>query len=91
MTAVDGAERVALDDVLDRLGHDRKAAFVLTQVLGLHYDEAAEILDVPVGTIRSRIARARLDLVEMLTDDTMTDDTCRGLLDTGTDERSQAT
>jgi RNA polymerase sigma-70 factor (ECF subfamily) len=36
---------------------------VLTQVLGLSYAEAAEIEDVPVGTIRSRVARARDELV----------------------------
>jgi RNA polymerase sigma-70 factor, ECF subfamily len=69
----DGAERVALDELLSSLDADRKAAFVLTQVLGMHYDEAAEILDVPIGTIRSRVSRARLDLVELMTDDTVGD------------------
>jgi RNA polymerase sigma-70 factor (ECF subfamily) len=39
---------------------------VLTQVLGLQYDEAAEVLDCPIGTIRSRVARARVDLVAMM-------------------------
>jgi RNA polymerase sigma-70 factor (ECF subfamily) len=58
--------RVDLDDVLARLDEDRRSAFVLTQVLGLQYDEAAEVLDCPVGTIRSRVARARGDLVTML-------------------------
>ncbi|MGI5237340.1 sigma-70 family RNA polymerase sigma factor [Dactylosporangium sp. CA-139066] len=42
---------------------ERRVAFVLTQVLGVSYVEAAEIEDVPVGTIRSRVARARADLV----------------------------
>ena len=59
------AERVVLDDLLSRLDDDRRAAFVLTQVLGLQYDEAAEVLGCPVGTIRSRVARARVDLVAM--------------------------
>jgi RNA polymerase sigma-70 factor (ECF subfamily) len=36
---------------------------VLTQVLGLSYPEAAEVLGCPVGTIRSRVARARDALV----------------------------
>lgn len=39
---------------------------VETQVLGLQYDEAAEVLGCPIGTIRSRVARARGDLVAMM-------------------------
>ena len=53
-------------DLLSRLHEDRRAAFALTQVLGLSYAEAAEVCDVPVGTIRSRVARARADLVAAL-------------------------
>jgi len=66
----DGSERIALDAVLAELTDDRRDAFVLTQVLGMHYDEAAEILGCPVGTIRSRVSRARLDLVASMTNDT---------------------
>jgi RNA polymerase sigma-70 factor, ECF subfamily len=58
--------RVDLDDLLAQLDAERRSAFVLTQVLGLRYDEAAEVLDCPVGTIRSRVARARGDLVAMM-------------------------
>jgi RNA polymerase sigma-70 factor (ECF subfamily) len=36
----------------------------LTQVLGFSYAEAAQICDVKIGTIRSRVARAREHLVE---------------------------
>jgi RNA polymerase sigma-70 factor (ECF subfamily) len=43
---------------------ERREAFVLTQVLGCSYDEAARVAGVPVGTIRSRVARAREALVE---------------------------
>jgi RNA polymerase sigma-70 factor, ECF subfamily len=39
---------------------------VLTQVLGLSYQEAADICECPVGTIRSRVARARADLLARL-------------------------
>jgi RNA polymerase sigma-70 factor (ECF subfamily) len=62
----DATARVELDEVLAQLDDDRRAAFVLTQVLGLRYDEAADVLGCPVGTIRSRVARARGDLVEMI-------------------------
>jgi RNA polymerase sigma-70 factor, ECF subfamily len=59
----DGAGQVVLQDMVDALDDDRRAAFVLTQILGLQYAEAAEILGCPIGTVRSRVSRARLDLV----------------------------
>lgn len=49
--------------LLDELTTERREALVLTQVLGLSYAEAAEVCDCPVGTIRSRVARAREDLL----------------------------
>ena len=55
-----------LDDLIGRLERDRREAFVLTQVAGLSYAEAAMVCEVPIGTIRSRVARARADLVEGL-------------------------
>jgi len=63
------AEGVAVDDLLARLDPDRREAFVLTQLLGLPYAEAAEVAGCPVGTIRSRVARARGDLIAALADD----------------------
>lgn len=59
---------VLLERLLDELAPERREAFVATQVLGLSYEEAAEVCDCPVGTIRSRVARARADLVEALAD-----------------------
>lgn len=56
---------VAEDELLDGLTPDRRAAFVLTQLLGLSYAEAAQACGVPVGTIRSRVARARSDLMAL--------------------------
>jgi RNA polymerase sigma-70 factor (ECF subfamily) len=41
----------------------RRAAFVLTQILGLSYAEAADVVRCPVGTVRSRVARARQELI----------------------------
>lgn len=51
---------------LEGLDRDRREAFVLTQLLGLPYAEAAEVLACPIGTVRSRVARARADLVELV-------------------------
>jgi RNA polymerase sigma-70 factor, ECF subfamily len=43
-----------LDDLIGRLDADRREAFVLTQVAGLPYAEAALVCEVPIGTIRVR-------------------------------------
>jgi RNA polymerase sigma-70 factor (ECF subfamily) len=55
-------------DLVQLVDPARREAFVLTQVVGLSYDEAAALLDCPVGTIRSRVARARADLAERVRD-----------------------
>lgn len=60
--ARDTGLREELTGLLAALDPDRRAAFVLTQVLGCGYAEAAAICGCPVGTIRSRVARARADL-----------------------------
>ena len=62
----DASGEVDLDELLAGLDPDQRSAFVLTQVLGLRYAEAAEALGVPVGTIRSRVSRAREHLVTAL-------------------------
>lgn len=54
--------RALAASLLACLDPDRRAAFVLTQMLGCSYAEAAQICGCPVGTIRSRVARAREDL-----------------------------
>lgn len=53
---------VEIQILLDALDPERREALVLTQVLGLRYAEAADVCGCPVGTIRSRVARAREDL-----------------------------
>jgi RNA polymerase sigma-70 factor (ECF subfamily) len=54
---------VDIELLIAGLQPERRAAFVLTQVIGCDYAEAASICDCPVGTIRSRVARARDDLI----------------------------
>lgn len=55
-----------VDELLGDIDGERREAFVLTQVVGLSYQEAADVIGCPVGTVRSRVARARVDLVEAL-------------------------
>ncbi len=62
----DPSQRLATTEFLRVLDDDRRLAFVLTQMIGLSYAEAAQVCDVPIGTIRSRVARAREELVEVL-------------------------
>ena len=52
---------------IDRLPDEFRQALLLTQVLGLSYAEAAEVSECPIGTIRSRVARAR-DLLTRVDD-----------------------
>ena len=59
---VDPGGAADLYDMIGRLDRDRRVAFVLTQLHGLSYQEAAEVCACPIGTIRSRVARARADL-----------------------------
>jgi RNA polymerase sigma-70 factor (ECF subfamily) len=67
VAAVESVEDVSASvgaaELLQRLRPVYREAFVLTQVLGLSYEEAATTLGVPIGTIRSRVARARMELV----------------------------
>lgn len=65
-TAIDGVDFAslgALRGLVEGLAPDRKEAFVLTQILGLSYQDAADVAGCPIGTIRSRVARAREELV----------------------------
>ena len=59
---VDAGDVSATVDLLRRLDPDRREAFALTQLVGLSYEETATIVGCPIGTIRSRVARARDDL-----------------------------
>ncbi|HUZ44325.1 MAG TPA: sigma-70 family RNA polymerase sigma factor [Acidimicrobiales bacterium] len=52
-----------LGDLINRLDPDRREAFVLTQIIGLSYAETAVVAETELGTVRSRVARARAQLV----------------------------
>ena len=51
---------------LDSLNAEQRVAVVLCDIEGLAYDEIAEVLDIKLGTVRSRIARGRAQLREAL-------------------------
>ncbi|GAA3067834.1 sigma-70 family RNA polymerase sigma factor [Streptosporangium carneum] len=57
---------VALADLLAKVPRERREAFVLTQLAGIPYAEAAAMIGCPIGTVRSRVARARSQLVASL-------------------------
>lgn len=59
-------------DALQKIDPDRRAALMLVAVEGFSYAEAAGILDVPAGTLMSRIARGRAELRSVLDDNART-------------------
>lgn len=58
--------RVDIDVALMHIPPDFRAAVVLRDLSGFDYAEIAEVLGVPVGTVKSRIARGRALLVELV-------------------------
>jgi len=57
---------VEVNRAIAALEPGRREAFLLTRVVGLSYEEAAQVCGCPVGTIRSRVSRARQDLLDAL-------------------------
>jgi len=57
--ALDGEKRVMIEDALARINPMFRAAVVLRDVEDLSYEEIADILDVSLGTVKSRIMRGR--------------------------------
>jgi len=59
-------DRLVLDDALDQIPEDLRVAVVLRDVADLDYAEIAEALDLPIGTVKSRISRGRAALAAQL-------------------------
>jgi RNA polymerase sigma-70 factor (ECF subfamily) len=59
-------ERELLDRALAEIDSDLRVVFVLREVDGLSYEEIAKTMDVPMGTVASRLSRARQELQEQL-------------------------
>jgi RNA polymerase sigma-70 factor (ECF subfamily) len=63
------SERIACREAMEaihRLSEEHREVLLLVGVEGMSYREAAEILDLPIGTVMSRLSRARAALREML-------------------------
>jgi RNA polymerase sigma-70 factor (ECF subfamily) len=60
------AERAEIDEALAQLPDERRAAVVLRDLCDLDYAEIARVLDIAPGTVRSRIARGRAQLADLL-------------------------
>ncbi|TCL73783.1 RNA polymerase sigma-70 factor (ECF subfamily) [Rhizobium sp. BK251] len=62
----DPLERTRLQGALNSLSEDSRAVLMLVVVEGYSYQEVAVMLDVPIGTVMSRLSRARQRLSERL-------------------------
>lgn len=60
------AESLAVQDALGRLPDEQRLAVALVLIEGLSYKEAAHVMEVPIGTLTSRLARARETLQAIL-------------------------
>jgi RNA polymerase sigma-70 factor (ECF subfamily) len=65
-TQEDGLEVALLEDALARLPEEQRAVILLVGLEDMSYKEAADVLDVPVGTVMSRLHRGRERLREMI-------------------------
>lgn len=62
-------ERADIEHALARLPESARTALLLVDLWQFSYEEVASILDIPVGTVRSRLARGRSRLAQLLLDD----------------------
>jgi len=67
-TKVDEEFENALENALDKLSLDFRLVIILRQVQGLPYEDISKIISMPIGTVKSRINRARKKLKELLYD-----------------------
>jgi predicted DNA-binding protein (UPF0251 family) len=65
-------QRIAIQKAISMLSDDHRIVIGLVLVDGLPYKEAAEVLEVPMGTLTSRLARAREALQGLLSDQART-------------------
>jgi RNA polymerase sigma-70 factor (ECF subfamily) len=77
--ALERLEReLMVQSALNELGPDHRAVVVLKDFDGRRYEEISALLEIPIGTVRSRLHRARMELADRL----------RSLVDQGRDARA---
>lgn len=59
-------DEFVLQSALNRLSTDHRTVIVLKDIDGMKYEEIAEVLNIAIGTVRSRLNRARLELRQLL-------------------------
>lgn len=65
--AMEQAEQVRLvQEALKRVSEEFRQPLVLKEIDGFSYEEIADVLDIPIGTVRSRIFRARQEMIDIL-------------------------
>ena len=60
------SDRVTIDEALPQIPEEFRAPLVLRDVIGMDYAEIAETLELPPGTVRSRISRGRRQMAQLL-------------------------
>ncbi len=63
------AQKQAIKEAMDKMNEKNRLVIILRDFMGLSYDEISDTMKVPVGTVKSRINRARNELRELLCKD----------------------
>jgi len=71
------SDKLLIDEVLNLLPNEYKSVLVLRDLCDLNYDEISEVLNIPIGTVRSRISRGRSAITNYLTNGNQTDSSIR--------------
>jgi len=64
--AINKEVSIQIQNAMDHLSEEHKTAIILRDLQGLEYNEISEILECSLGTVKSRISRARRQLIELL-------------------------
>ncbi|WP_331371553.1 RNA polymerase sigma factor [Sinorhizobium chiapasense] len=65
----DPLEKLRLERALDRLSAENRSVLMLVVIEGYRYQDVAEMMAIPIGTVMSRLSRARRQLAEAMKDD----------------------